>query len=148
MGLDMYLDGSKYVSKYFDPALKSAADALFPDGVLSGKVCGINFRLAYWRKANAIHQWFVKNVQDGTDDCGYYYVSREKLQELVDICKTVLADHSKAQEQLPPQAGFFFGSTDINEWYFQDLQLTIDQIEPLLANEALDDLDFRYHSSW
>ena len=93
MGLDMYLKGEKYVSEYFDPALKEAVDALLPDSILSGKVCGIKFRLAYWRKANAIHQWFVNNVQDGTDDCSDYDVSREKLQELVDTCKAVLADH-------------------------------------------------------
>ena len=148
MGLDMYLKGEKYVSEYFDPALKEAADALLPDSILSGKVCGIKFRLAYWRKANAIHQWFVKNVQDGVDDCGDYYVNREKLQELVDTCEAVLADHSKAEDLLPPQAGFFFGSTDIDDWYFQGLQATIDQIEPLLASDVFADLDVSYHSSW
>ena len=27
-------------------------------------------QIASWRKANAIHKWFVDNVQDGVDDCG------------------------------------------------------------------------------
>ena len=26
--------------------------------------------VGYWRKANAIHGWFVRNVQNGKDDCG------------------------------------------------------------------------------
>lgn len=45
--------------------------------------------VGYWRKANAIHKWFVDNVQDGEDDCDYYEVSREQLEELLDICKTI-----------------------------------------------------------
>ena len=44
----------------------------------------------YWRKANHIHRWFVENVQDGEDDCGEYYVERDKLQELLDICNEIL----------------------------------------------------------
>ena len=148
MGLDMYLNGEKYLSEHFDPALKTAADTLLPDSILSGKVCGIKFRLAYWRKANAIHQWFVKNVQNGTDDCGVYYVGRKKLQELVDTCEAVLADHSKAEDLLPSQAGFFFGSIDIDDRYFQDLQATIDQIKPLLVSDVFANLDVSYHSSW
>ena len=27
--------------------------------------------VAYWRKANAIHSWFVENCQDGVDECQY-----------------------------------------------------------------------------
>lgn len=46
----------------------------------------INQNVAYWRKANQIHKWFVDNVQDGNDDCGTYEVSKEKLQLLLSIC--------------------------------------------------------------
>lgn len=46
--------------------------------------------VAYWRKANAIHQWFVDNVQNGEDDCHEYKVSREDLEELCGICGEIL----------------------------------------------------------
>ena len=45
--------------------------------------------VGYWRKANAIHKWFVDNVQDGEDDCNYYEVTEEQLKELLDICNTI-----------------------------------------------------------
>lgn len=45
--------------------------------------------VGYWRKANAIHKWFVDNVQDGKDDCDYYEVGKEQLEELLEICKTI-----------------------------------------------------------
>lgn len=47
--------------------------------------------IADWRKANQIHNWFVENVQDGIDDCGTYEVTKEQLEELLDICKKVVA---------------------------------------------------------
>lgn len=51
---------------------------------------GIEDDLGCWRKANHIHFWFVENVQDNEDDCGYYEVTKEKLIELRDLCKKVL----------------------------------------------------------
>ena len=47
--------------------------------------------VACWRKANQIHGWFVKNVQDEEDDCGYYEVSKEDLEGLLYTCKAVQA---------------------------------------------------------
>lgn len=44
----------------------------------------------YWRKANAIHKWFVDNVQYGNDDCGTYGVEVEQLKELRKVCKKIL----------------------------------------------------------
>lgn len=46
--------------------------------------------IADWRKANHIHKWFVDNVQNGVDDCGYYEVTKENLETLLTICKKVL----------------------------------------------------------
>ena len=37
----------------------------------------------YWRKANAIHQWFVHNAQNDNDDCKKYPVKRKKLESLL-----------------------------------------------------------------
>lgn len=45
--------------------------------------------VGYWRKANAIHKWFVDNIQDGEDDCGYYEIAPEQLEELLNICKLI-----------------------------------------------------------
>ena len=88
----------------------------------------------------------MDKVQDGEDDCGHYYVSREQLQELLDAVTAVLADHSKASELLPSQGGFFFGSTDFDEYYFEDLEYTKKELTRVLA---VDDFGcFGYHSSW
>lgn len=46
--------------------------------------------LVYWRKANQIHRWFVENVQNGEDKCKPYQVSKEKIEELKNLCEEVL----------------------------------------------------------
>lgn len=46
--------------------------------------------VGYERKANQIHNWFVENVQNGEDDCQYHdEVTKEKLEELLNICKQI-----------------------------------------------------------
>lgn len=151
MGLDMYLSAKKFASeKYFSPELYSKVlDAVGTD-VLPRKelpTVEVEVGVAYWRKANAIHQWFVDNCQDGNDDCRPVHVSREKLQELLDLAKQVKADPSLASELLPTQGGFFFGSTEYDEYYMHDIDETINQLEQVLTSTA-DDWDFQYQSSW
>lgn len=155
MGLDMYLSAKKYMSKYFDGAdverIEKVNEIFGITGIEDGDYGAqeVTFRVAYWRKANAIHDWFVQNVQEGVDECQEAWVSREQLLELVEVCKQVLADNSKAEELLPTRSGFFFGGTDYDEWYLGDLKYTVERIEKILADPAFDkSFSFYYQSSW
>lgn len=143
----------------------------------SEKVKYVEEEVAYWRKANQIHNWFVHNVQGGKDDCGTYWVSKEELEELVSNCKTILEtvetnkpipkdtsnwsewadleilDTDMIEDLLPSTAGFFFGNTDYNGDYLYGLMETIEQVEPYLEKDSDDryiygDSDFYYSSSW
>ena len=154
MGLDMYLSAKKYMSRYFDPAdtdrIRSINEVFGIEGNEDEDYGAqeVIFRVAYWRKANAIHQWFVENVQDGTDDCGEYHVSREQLEELLDLCKQIVAEPKKASKILPTKGGFFFGNLDYDEWYHSDISRTVERFEKLLADPAFAKADFYYQSSW
>jgi hypothetical protein len=86
-------------------------------------------------------------VQDDEDDCQPYDVSRDDLQALVDLCRRVLANRKLAAELLPPNEGFFFGGYQYDDYYFDELQRTADELAALL--EAVDDdWSFEYQSSW
>lgn len=154
MGLDMYLVGKRYLwSSDGDEDLQAQIAALFPElpsnkrwGKEEVRIQEVRAELGYWRKANHIHQWFVENVQGGEDDCGNYYVEREQLQTLVDLCKEVLENRGTANEKLPTASGFFFGSTEYDDYYYQDLELTISQLEKAIALPV--NWDIEYHSSW
>ena len=156
MGLDMYLTGKRYISNTFnegDGDKAAAIQQLFPE--LAGKkgrwgddspVKEVQIEAGYWRKANAIHGWFVQNVQGGEDKCEPHYVSRESLIELRDLCQRVIDFKHMANELLPVQQGFFFGSDKYDEYYYQDLEQTIAIINDCL--ELPDSWEFEYRSSW
>lgn len=170
----MYLNG-----KYYIWSCGEDKDNIKVEGLdLHGhKLKYIEIELGYWRKANAIHRWFVDNIQDGIDDCKEYYVNRERLEELLVLCKEVLdkvklvdgkvangyrfengkkipiledgkliENQEIAEDLLPTQGGFFFGSTDYDEYYFEDIKGTVNMLEKAL--ELPTDWEFYYSSSW
>ena len=105
--------------------------------------CYIELPFMYWRKRNAIHKWFVDRFADGKDDCREMLCCGKDLLELVDICKEILEDHSKAEELLPTTDGFFFGPTEYNDWYFSGLEMTVKRLGDVDPND-----EFIYEASW
>lgn len=145
MGLDMYLNARRHLW-YNEDSLKSQVAEAFPE-LGDVDVKEVVVEAGYWRKANAIHKWFVDNVQNGVDDCGTYEVSTEKIQELLALVVEVLQNRKKSSDLLPTQSGFFFGQTEYDQWYFQDLELTKKILENLLEPKW-ERWYFEYHSSW
>lgn len=143
MGLDMYLNrnldpngnvlritpqdefNSDSFAKLLEGATKSSKSYLYPT---------ISVNIAYWRKANAIHEWFVSHCGNGVDECQDIDVSLDDLHELKDTCKRILQepnDIDLMESLLPPQDGFFFGGTDLNDKdtlsaYLDDVKYTND----------------------
>ena len=135
--------------------------------------------VAYWRKANQIHDWFVENVQDGNDDCDMYEVDKWQLEDLLHTCQIVkensklidgkvkngqtlvdgkwvdiiedgrlIEDPSVARELLPTSVGCFFGSTEYDQWYMEDIDYTIDALTKLISETDFDNEVVAYQSSW
>ena len=54
--------------------------------------------LMYWRKANQIHNWFVKNCQNGVDDCERYAISVNDIIKLKELCEKILTMTEKRKK--------------------------------------------------
>ena len=108
------------------------------------------FEVAYWRKANQIRQWFVDHIEEfEEDDNGKYYnVTRELLEDLIYDCKYVVNNHDDAEEVMPSSSGFFFGSTEYDEWYFKDLEDTIEMCKKVINETDWDNEVVFYTESW
>jgi hypothetical protein len=102
--------------------------------------------VAYWRKANQIRGWFGEKV--GVANCEYSAVTKELLEELVRDCKEVLQDHDLAGRILPTQSGFFFGSTEYDEWYFDDLERTIEMVSRVIEETDWETEEVAYFEWW
>lgn len=165
MGLDMYLSARKYVEKVDWDVLRkndelsyNSPEAQLPNfksivataelADLATDIYGasVSVTAAYWRKANQIHNWFVNHVQGGKDDCGEYYVSHEKLESLLSICRHTYM--TKDPALLEPVEGFFFGSTDIDQYYWEDIKRTVKMLEKITKHKKYPHLSFYYSSSW
>lgn len=159
MGLDQYLYAKRYYSDYdFN---KSEEREKFAElqkvwgEAIPRQTCGaagmsfeIVHTVAYWRKANAIHGWFIKHCGQGIDDCRPIYVSREMLTILKTVCEEALSsrDEKFAKRELPPTEGFFFGTYEMDDWYWSDMQSTVDQLNVALSLENVD--EYTYQASW
>ena len=148
----MFFYGKRYLWKSDnDTAAKiEAISKLFPEA-RGAEINEVKAEFKYWRKANAIHKWFVDNVQEGIDECQESYVPVKKLYELRDICAAVMDNPDQASALLPTQSGFFFGGTEYDEWFFKDIESTLNWLNDFLLKDTLDAMngwDFYYRSSW
>lgn len=205
MGLDMYL----YAERHFSSASESFVEK-FPEYAKEAEqykalmsVSGmdslptpeyggsaISKCVGYWRKANAIHGWIVRNLADGVDECQRIYMSREDILNLRDSCVKALDRRSEALPikepktiviedtgenavvssistaimkeyvsrkldvdvadplSLEPTAGFFFGNTEKDEYYYGDIEHTVEVLNSVLAGTQDERYTFYYQASW
>jgi len=168
MGLDMYLNVRKYVSKYnykdesrnLNENFQTLAEMSGLNDLTKYSLHGgveISYPIAQWRKANAIHGWFVNNLAGGVDECQPIEVSRDHLKLLLSACKEVLAETDEDEKTakaddvgLSPTSGFFFGTYEIDEYYDAELKYTIEMLEHVLSLIPEDSYDwgFTYQASW
>lgn len=151
----MYLYRETYVKKWahqspeeqFEVTVKKGGET-YKD-INSENISTVSENIAYWCKFNALHNWIVENCANGRDECQRIYVPSEALVELYNTLKQVNEDNSKAEDLLPTRGGFFFGSTDYDEYYFQEVEESINTLEPYIKNINEGSIaDFYYQSSW
>ena len=145
MGLDMYLSAKQYLWNYKEED-KAKAEEIKKLMGTELPVKEVSMEAMYWRKANAIHDWFVSMVQDGDDDCKEYFVETEQLEELVSLCNEALA--TKDTDILQTTDGFFFGSTEYDDYYWDEIKRTRDELSKLLTHPNAKYWDFYYRASW
>jgi hypothetical protein len=174
MGLDSYLYAERNVSNYdhssfqdkelYNKVTEAVGLTLAEHPLPRSNSATVRVEVAYWRKANQIHQFFVE-LSGEDDNCQDIEVSREDLENLLSLCKQVLETRDKTLEDLkegevvagpedilPTRSGFFFGSTDYDEYYYSDLEHTVQVLAMILNHPSIpkDDYSwsFIYRASW
>lgn len=106
-------------------------------------------QVGYFRKVNFLVKYFSDlgfEVQNQTP----FRVSKEDIEILLSRCKQVLADNSEAERLLPTMEGFFFGSTEYDSYYFEDVKNVKEYIESELLPQfnKLDSDEDIYFETW
>lgn len=141
MGLDMYLRRMTVVTQ---PSKLKLPQVTTLDVDYSFNVYASQL-VMYWRKANSIHGWFVDNVQCGEDTCRCYELGIDELISLRDACSEAL--DNRDDDVLPTTPGFYFGSQEKDEYYWDEIQSTHDKLNDLITQHT-HDMHYTYQSSW
>ena len=142
MGLDMYLmrANREEAEGWNNLIANEQADARDQDPWT--EVC-------YWRKANQIRRWFVDNCNYPEDgNCEEAEVTKENLEKLVEVCRKVLENPALASDLLPRSSGFFYGSQEYDEWYFEQLEYTATACEDVIHNTDWEKEKVIYSDWW
>lgn len=128
MGLDMYLFRVKRET------LENPTYNMNKDGE----------EVMYWRKANAIHRWFTEGYPN--DNLEHIEYDIDQLKLLKKQCEEDIANKDKPDYEpyLKPASGFFWGVTERDEWYYNTLQRTADEIAALEKEHRDGDEYFYY----
>lgn len=140
----------------------------------------IEVEIAYWRKFNALHKWFMDVCGEGDDNGSELWVHPKDLQQLYKIIKKlkdelvlvdgkvsdgyslnnrgekvyyyedgkVIANPELAKNLLPTQDGFFFGSTDYDEYYYYDIEYTEKVLKETVEAPDFNEWRYYYRASW
>lgn len=91
-------------------------------------------RSRYFRKCNWLYGWVRRKLElPELENCKHYKLTRSIIEDLIDDITKVLSDHSLAEKLLPTESGFFFGSTEYDDWYFDDLRNAKTELTQLLV---------------
>ena len=161
MGLDMYLSKRTYVKNWDHMSDSQKHNITVKQGdkiredIKPERISYITEEVGYWRKFNALHNYIVQNCADGVDNCQEIEISKDEMKEILEVLikvhnmKNTLLESGnteKLNDLFPTSKGFFFGSTEYDEYYFQDVKDTIELFTELLKEEKTD--YFTYQASW
>ena len=193
MGLDMYLYRKNYLDYDKKETIKEALgkevykkklpeDFKLPEPLKEAlehieNCAEFDEEVAYWRKANMVHGWFVRNCESIREDIEIKVTYQDLVKLLEDVNEVlentvlvkgkvhigtkfsgdkveeeyadglIVKDSSVAEELLPTTEGFFFGSYDYNEYYIQDLKDTVEILNKIIKESNEDD-EFLYYASY
>lgn len=103
--------------------------------------------------------WYIDTESDSpafyNDKQNYMKKTSDGWLQVYTFGRTI-TNPQEIAELLPTQEGFFFGSTDYDEYYLQDIDCAIEQLEDIVKDyeEYLDagynayDIDYVYRASW
>ena len=134
--------------------------------------------MIYWRKANQIHNYFCSQGEELEEQREYKISKLvlenllDKCNQVLSIVKTekgeiqngsqyidgewkpimeegiIITNEDEVADILPRCDGFFFGSTDYNQWYLMDIEKTKKELEEILQSIDWENEEVYYLASW
>lgn len=104
--------------------------------------------VAYWRKHNALHGFLNSLQPQDIEDLEIVPLSKDNLEEILDLSKAIMRKDLDPELSMPTFGGFFFGTYEYDDWYYNRTQDTIDQIEKILKETDFEKQAIYYQAWW
>lgn len=97
----------------------------------------------YYRKVNFLYAFFSEKLDN--EEC---LVTRHDCEQIIKYGELILEnkDLDLAKRLLPTQSGFFFGSTEYDDYYFMDVKDVVEQFKEYLEDWTDDTMGWVYFS--
>lgn len=92
--------------------------------------------IGYFRKVNFLVPFFQFH-NPSLDNLDFMIIDKEIAEDLLSRCNKVLENRENAEKFLPTTSGFFFGSTEYDEYYIKD----VEAVQDFCKNELIPALD-------
>lgn len=162
MGLDMHVSRTVAESTWSEKNPQTCDGIAIPfNGDGRGSMREQKDRIGYFRKFNALHGYIVDEFAGGEDNCQEIGLDRESVDKIIEALEQAEADPASEMNPLQPRSGFFFGSTEIDEYYLADVKQALALfrwIAGLMESEegrqfVMDDdgtrwITYSYQASW
>ncbi len=105
-------------------------------------------KVADFRKFNALHRWVVDNLFYGEEDNCVPISLNPGIEDLFSITNQLLEnqDEDHAKELLPTGSGFFFGSLEYDEYYWEDVAMLRDALKDILLHDPELQHEYYYYA--
>lgn len=157
---------AREVIEYYKPFY--AKKTIYFEGIGKGEGYSLFEQTARLVKTNQIFNWFINNVMNGNIDKEYYEVTKEQLSALYETCIKVrdsftligknkysneneyAVDEQIANELLPlmKEVGYFFGPSEYNDFYAEQVIKTIDIVGAILSTTNFDNQVIYFNAIW
>ena len=107
-----------------------------------------------YRKFNALHGLMLRlgyeheffDAWDEVDNA--LLLGKDEIEEITDILSAVLFDKTQAEYILPIEKGFFFGSYEYDDYYFQCVEQALADFKEIQEKYTSDRFEILYDASW
>ena len=152
MGLDMYLSSKKsgqdaaywrkanQIHRWFVENVQDGIDECQESDVSLGQLIELRDACKKVLGGSKVVTGIVANGQTCSPETGGVF------QDNLEV-GGVIKDFTLAEKLLPTQGGFFFGGTDYDKWYLEELKDTVEKLTLLIDNAEKDEV-FVYCSLW
>lgn len=178
LGLDQWLYKKNYVKNWDHDKEKAIINLAGEKtvGIKPERIAYITEEIFYWRKANQIHAFFMADQEDHCQDIHVTPLKLQDLHalctQIINECPLVdgvvgngksfkdgewvqntelgkiLSNQELAHKLLPTQEGFFFGNTEYNQYYMEDIVATKEMLDELFKQPKWNHADYTYSPSW